>query len=151
MELKPKSDDSCAPSKKLGNIIEVPIARYHVSDLRPQTTILLPLLLLRITPYTPFLIVVAEPPTKQARLIKEVRINQRGFIIEGRVKSKSEIKVYKSGNEDGKLFNFVIYDETSEISAGYQRAAGKQHTGKMVSTHRDRLLLPHHPADGEIS
>ena len=71
---------------------------------------------------TLFLDAVAEhppmdaPPTKKARLIREVTTKQRGYIIEGRVKSKTEVKDFRKGSEDEKLFTFIIYDESSEIS-----------------------------------
>lgn len=49
-------------------------------------------------------------------MIAEITMGDRGFAIEGRVKWNSEIKEFKKGTDRGKLFTFVIYDESSDIS-----------------------------------
>ena len=56
------------------------------------------------------------PVPKRAKLICEIQAKQRGYVIEGRVKSKTEVKDFKKGNENEKLFSFIMYDESGEIS-----------------------------------
>lgn len=43
-------------------------------------------------------------------------MEHRGFVIEGRVKWKSVIREYKRGTDEGRLFTFIMYDKTSDIS-----------------------------------
>lgn len=49
-------------------------------------------------------------------MISEIAMGSIGFAIEGRVKWKSVIKEFKKGTDDGRLFTFVLYDQSSDIT-----------------------------------
>ena len=55
-------------------------------------------------------------PAKRAKRIADVISGTRGFVIEGRVKWKSEIRRYKKVTDDDRLFSFTMYDTSSDIS-----------------------------------
>ncbi|XP_028969025.1 replication protein A 70 kDa DNA-binding subunit-like, partial [Galendromus occidentalis] len=53
---------------------------------------------------------------KKTRFLKDVVLTRYGGVLEGRVTSKTPIKEWSKNGKEGKLFSFLMADETARIS-----------------------------------
>lgn len=64
----------------------------------------------------PNLTTPSATPAKKRKLIKDIDASTRGGPIEGRLKIKGEMKTWPTPTGQGKLFSFIVADNTDEIN-----------------------------------
>ena len=57
-----------------------------------------------------------DAPMKIQKLISDINTIETGGAIQGRVQSKSPLRVWKKQNSEGNIFSFVISDGSAEIN-----------------------------------